>query len=236
MYNLGLVDCEVDCDASGTGVLAGYVGHGNYKDTTYVCNTYVTGKLNVASNYCGGLFGNVGGATVMRNCYANLNITSGAAYVGGLLGRISAGLIMENCYAAGTCHGHGITGGRKDSAPASVFNNIVVWNNNYQDFGPTLYDDKLTGISYFTDDNFAALQQTVVAWDPTVWSVEGDEYPVLTGTVSDPTGIEETMASTTNSAISNDAVYSLSGVRMGNSLHNLPKGIYIRRGKKFLVK
>ena len=143
---------------------------------------------------------------------------------------------MENCYAAGTCQGHGITGGRKDSAPASVFNNIVVWNNNYQDFGPTLYDDKLTGINYFTDDNFAALQQTVVAWDPTVWSVEGDEYPVLTGTVSDPTGIEETMASTTNSAISNDAVYSLSGVRMGNSLHNLPKGIYIRRGKKFLVK
>lgn len=59
---------------------------------------------------------------------------------------------------------------------------------------------------------------------------------MLTGTVSDPTGIEETMASTTNSAISNDAVYSLSGVRMGNSLHNLPKGIYIRRGKKFLVK
>lgn len=236
VYNLGLVDCEVDCDASGTGVLAGYVGHGNYKDTTYVCNTYVTGKLNVASNYCGGLFGNVGGATVMRNCYANLNITSGAAYVGGLLGRISAGLIMENCYAAGTCQGHGITGGRKDSAPASVFNNIVVWNNNYQDFGPTLYDDKLTGISYFTDDNFAALQQTVVAWDPTVWSVDGDEYPVLKGTVSDPTGMEETMASTTNSAISNNAVYSLSGVRMGNSLHNLPKGIYIRRGKKILVK
>lgn len=235
VYNLGLVDCEVDCDASGTGVLAGYVGHGNYKDTTYVCNTYVTGKLNVASVYCGGMFGNVGGETIIRNCYTNLNITSGAAYVGGLIGRISAGLTMENCYAAGTCQGHGITGGKNNNTPASTFTNIVIWNNNYQDFGPTTAADVLTGISYNKDDNFAELQQTVVAWDPTVWSVEGDEYPVLKGTVSDPTGIEETVG-TKGNGITSDAVYSLSGVRLGNSLNNLPKGIYIRNGKKVLVK
>ena len=232
VYNLGLVDASVDCQASGSGMLAGYVGHANYEDTTYVCNTYVTGQLHVTSNYCGGLFGNVGGATVIRNCYANLNITSGAQYVGGLLGRVSAALTMENCYAAGTCPGHGITGGKNSSAPASVFANIAVWNNDYEDFGPTATTDKLTGITYYNGDNFAELQQAVVAWDPTTWSVTGDEYPVLIATVT-PTGVE---AVTPVIPAATNAVYTLSGVRVGTSLRNLPKGIYIMNGKKIMVK
>ena len=233
VYNLGLVDCNVVCDASGTGVLAGYVGHGNYQDTTYVYNTYVTGRINVPSGYCGGMFGNVGGETVIRNCYANLDITSDAKYLGGLIGRINAALLMENCYAAGNCQGHGISGGRNSLAPASVFNNIVVWNNNYEDFGPTTSPDVLTGIKYFNGENFEELQQAVVAWDPQTWSAEGNEYPVLKATVSDPTGIQQTAGKAT---VNSSAVYSLSGVRVGTSLRNLPKGIYIMNGKKVMVK
>lgn len=232
VYNLGLVDANVDCTATGSGMIAGHVGHVNYKDTTYVCNTYVTGKLHVNADHCGGMFGNVGGPTVIRNSYANVDINSNAGNTGGLVGRIDAALTIENCYAAGTTQGHGITGGRTNNAPVSVFSNIVVWNNDYEDFGPVATADKVSGISYYDGSNFAELQQTVVAWDPKTWSAEGNNYPVLIATTT-PTGIQQTAPAIRTAT---DAVYSLAGVRMGNSLRNLPKGIYIVNGKKVLVK
>ena len=33
-----------------------------------------------------------------------------------------------------------------------------------------------------------------------------------------------------------EGVYNLSGVKVGNSMENLPKGLYIVNGKKFIVK
>ena len=36
--------------------------------------------------------------------------------------------------------------------------------------------------------------------------------------------------------IASDAIYTLTGVKVGNDLKKLPKGIYIINGKKVLVK
>ena len=187
--NVGFIDCNVDCDASGSGILAGYIGHSVFVDannnpqTTTVENVWVTGKLHIAKAYCGGLFGNVGGPTVIKNCYANVNITSEADFVGGLIGRVRSALTLENAYAAGTCTGAGIVGGGQNaSTPASTYKNIVVWNNTDSNFGATVATDTKEGISYYDGTNFAALQQTVVDWGR-AWYCDMQEgsYPTLIG-------------------------------------------------------
>ena len=187
--NVGFIDCNVDCDASGSGILAGYIGHSIFVDannnpqTTTVENVWATGKLHIAKAYCGGLFGNVGGPTVIKNCYANVNITSEADFVGGLIGRVRSALTLENAYAAGTCTGAGIVGGGQNaSTPASTYKNIVVWNNTNSNFGATVATDTKEGISYYDGTNFAALQQTVVDWGR-AWYCDMQEgsYPTLIG-------------------------------------------------------
>ncbi|MGN0233656.1 MAG: LamG-like jellyroll fold domain-containing protein [Bacteroidaceae bacterium] len=187
--NVGFIDCNVSCDASGSGILAGYIGHSIFVDangnpqTTTVENVWATGKLNIASAYCGGLFGNVGGPTVIKNCYANVDITSGADFVGGLIGRIRSALTLENAYAAGTCPGGGIIGGGQNaSTPASTYRNLVVWNNTESNFGSTVDADTKEGISCYDGTNFAALQQTVVDWGR-AWYCDMQEgsYPTLAG-------------------------------------------------------
>ena len=50
----------------------------------------------------------------------------------------------------------------------------------------------------------------------------------------DVTGVEG--IETANPTDANLPVYSLQGQRMGNTLEGLPRGIYIRGGKKILVK
>lgn len=52
---------------------------------------------------------------------------------------------------------------------------------------------------------------------------------------NETTGISSVDASTTERSAS-QAVYNLQGVRVGESTESLPKGIYIRGGKKFVVK
>ena len=229
--NLGLVDVDIDNDRTGGGAIAGYLGHWRFSGTTYVLNTYVTGKLNVTSSFCGGLFGHVDTPSIIRNCYTNMDITGGSNQCGGLVGEIAASLTIENCYAAGTCVGNGIVGGVTGNAATTVYQNVAVWNNELEDFGPTRSSDKKSGIIYYNGENFAQLQQAVVAWEPSTWSVTGDEYPVLVAQ-DDPTAVRN-IATTT---LSTDAVYSIQGVRLGNTLQGLPKGLYIQGGKKVMVK
>ena len=50
------------------------------------------------------------------------------------------------------------------------------------------------------------------------------------------TGIEETIDSSATQRAADDAVYDLQGVKRAQSLGNLPKGIYIVNGKKYVVK
>lgn len=50
------------------------------------------------------------------------------------------------------------------------------------------------------------------------------------------TGIEEIPSVVAPATNSDSAVYTITGVKVGNSTANLPKGIYISRGKKFVIK
>ena len=51
--------------------------------------------------------------------------------------------------------------------------------------------------------------------------------------VKDATGINTPATATTTTQ---QSIYTLSGVRLSNDLNNLPKGIYIVNGKKYIVK
>ena len=241
--NLGLPAANVTCTATGSGVLGGYVGHGNFKQDgvlqpTVVENVWVEGKLHVASGYCGGLFGNVGGPTTIKNCYANLDITldKDSTTTGGIVGRVSADLTMENVYAAGTVSGMTVTTGVIGNVNAnytghSTYKNVCVWNNAEQVFGEGTPDDVMEGILYYDGTNFQALQQAVVAWDSNVWSctMEEGSYPVLKNVIG--TGIGS-VSTGTDTPRTSGTIYNLSGQRV----EKMQKGIYIRDGRKVLVK
>ena len=144
--NVGFENANVTADVSGTGILAANMGHDMYigndakKITSTLYNVWVTGKLNVASGYAGGLVGNIGGPAYIKNCYTNVEITSDAETTGGLVGRVRDELTILQAYAAGTMNkGGGIVGGGQTTyTPASTYNNVVVWNNTDNNFGATV--------------------------------------------------------------------------------------------------
>ena len=241
--NVGFPAADVTCTATGSGVLGGYVGHGNFKvdgalQPTAVENVWAEGKLHVASGYCGGLFGNIGGPTSIKNCYARLDITvdNEETITGGIVGRVSADVNMENVYAAGSVTGTAVTAGVVGDANASyeggsTYRNVCVWNNTEQMFGTVKDNDVVEGVLYYDGQNFQDLQKAVVAWDPNVWSCTMEEgaYPVLKNVTG--TGIGS-VAGGTGAPRTGGAIYNLSGQRV----EKMWKGIYIQNGRKVLVK
>lgn len=241
--NVGFPAADVTCTTTGSGVLGGYVGHGNFKGAdgllpTTVENVWVEGKLHVASGYCGGLFGNVGGPTTIKNSYANLDITvdNEATTTGGIIGRISSDLTMENVYGAGSVTGTSVTTGVVGDVNAkyeghSTYKNVCVWNNAEQIFGSGKDDDVMEGILYYDGSNFSELQKAVVAWDPNVWSCTMEEgaYPVLKNVIG--TGIGGVNAGA-DALRTSGTIYNLGGQRV----EKMQKGIYIQNGRRVLVK
>ena len=73
--NVGFKDAVVACEKSGTGILAGYVGHDQFKNEdatkaySKIENVWVSGKITGSNSYIGGFFGTVAGPTAMKNCY-----------------------------------------------------------------------------------------------------------------------------------------------------------------------
>lgn len=63
---------------------------------------------------------------------------------------------------------------------------------------------------------------------------ENSSLSIIFADESETTGIER--VDTTTDSPATGAIYNLQGVRMGDSTECLPKGIYIRGGKKFVVK
>ena len=231
--NLGVENADLTCTSSGTGILTAWLGrNASYSDICVIDHCWVTGKLN-AAGYAGAFAGAVEGDNYIRNCYANVEITSASELTGGIAGRVRGKLQMDNVYAAGS-HNHGggiIGGGQQAATPACTYNNIVVWNNYFENFGETAAADKMTNVQYYNKTNFAELQKAVVAWDSNIWSCgmgEG-EYPVLIGS-----GSTSLAMPTLN--VAKDAIYTLTGVKVGNDMKKLQKGIYIINGKKVLVK
>ena len=229
--HLGFENVSVVSGVNGSGALASWVGHSNYTGgLTTIEEVWMTGELTVTAEYCGGMVGNIGGPTLIYNSFANMDIHSSLSMVGGLIGRVRSQLTVRNCYVAGNCeNGGGVVGGGQDGAtPASTYENIVVWNNDYEYFGNLAKNDKRVNVKYYNGVNFADLQQFVVSWDNTIWSAKDDEYPVLVISY-DPDGIK----SIEHSSLFTDLyIYNVAGQR----LNKPQKGINIIGGKKVFVK
>lgn len=156
--NVGFKDAIVRASDSESGIVAAWAGQGAYKNddatsaVTRIENVWVSGKITNGGNAVGALVGNIGGATVIRNCYTNVDITSDAANIGGIVGRVRNQIQMEQVYAAGTITTSneenivgGITGGgQAATTEPGIYNNIVVWNNQDQNFGPTVEAKEVT--------------------------------------------------------------------------------------------
>ena len=156
--NVGFKDAVVACEKTGTGILGGYIGHNNFQNAdatkaySKVENVWVTGQLTGSVDYIGGFFGTVAGPTVVKNCYSNIEIISDAPYVGGIAGRVRDQFHVDQAYAAGsiTCANEtakvgGIIGGAQQNATEpGYYNNIVVWNNTDENFGPTVAAKEVT--------------------------------------------------------------------------------------------
>ncbi len=230
--NVGFENATVTSTATGTGILAGYMGHETYKKdgalvTSTLYNVWVSGKVEAGTGYVGGLIGNIGGPSYIKNVYANVEVAGGADYQGGLVGRVRDQLTILNAYAAGTvAKGGGIVGGgQKEETTAGVYQNIVVWNNTDQNFGPIREGiDATENITYFDGNNFAALQGVVVAWGaPWACDMAEGSYPTFDMT----TGIQ----GVTNSN-AKGKIYNINGIQVEKTT----KGLYIIDGKKVMVK
>ncbi|MEE1214753.1 MAG: LamG-like jellyroll fold domain-containing protein, partial [Bacteroidaceae bacterium] len=156
--NVGFKNAVVTSVKTGTGILGGYIGHNDFQNAdatkaySKVENVWVTGQLTGSVDYIGGFFGTVAGPTVVKNCYSNIEIISDAPYVGGIAGRVRDQFHVDQAYAAGsiTCANEtakvgGIIGGAQQNATEPGFyNNIVVWNNTDENFGPTIAAKEVT--------------------------------------------------------------------------------------------
>ena len=155
--NVGFKDAVVACEKSGTGILAGYVGHDQFKNEdatkaySKIENVWVSGKITGSNSYIGGFFGTVAGPTAMKNCYSNVEIISDAAYVGGIAGRVRDQFHLEQAYSAGSITttktdntvGGIIGGAQQEATSPSYYNNVVVWNGQTE-FGPTIAAQNVT--------------------------------------------------------------------------------------------
>ena len=227
--NLGVENANVECQASGTGILAGYLGHSTYAQPCYVENVWVTGKLTVTNGYCGGMFGNIADESHFLNCYANVEITGSSDLTGGIIGRVRGQVDMVQCYAAGSINRGGgiIGGGFQDATPLGTYKHVVVWNNTDKNFGPARENEDLRMIEFYDGSNFSQLQQEVVAWDPEVWycDMADGSYPVLKPFAN---GI-----ATIRPAATNGTIYDLQGRQLKKATQ---KGIYIIDGRRVLVR
>lgn len=228
--NLGVENANIVCEASGTGIISGYLGHASYGKPCYVENVWVTGKVRVTQGYCGGMFGNIADESHILNCYANVEITGAHDYTGGIIGRVRGLVDMVQCYAAGSINRGGgiIGGGFTDATPLGTYKHVVVWNNTDKNFGPARDGEDLRRIEYYDGTNFSQLQQEVVSWDPEVWYSDMAEgsYPVL----ANFTSIGQVAASQRSIP---QSVYDLQGLRITGKP---TRGLYIIDGKRVLVK
>ena len=156
--NVGFKNAVVASEKTGTGILGGYIGHNDFqnadatKAVSKIENVWVSGQLTGSKDYIGGFFGTVAGPTVVKNCYSNIEIISDAPYVGGIAGRVRDQFHVDQAYAAGsitTTSEENVVGGIIGGAQQAVtepgyYNNIVVWNNQDQNFGPTVEAKEVT--------------------------------------------------------------------------------------------
>lgn len=225
--NVGFVDVDMQEDADymtkyavigsrSVAAVAGKLGS-DAKETT-VENVFVTGNIN--GGLCTGAFaGAIEGNVTLKNVYAIANITSDNEVTGGLIGQVARNMTLQNAFFAGDVSTEKPIIGGVDEGKAVAASNVVNWTRNSSSVAQYNFDGT----------NHAALQQTVVDFDKTVWgcTMESDAYPVLKsfGDVI-PTGI----TGATADGIQSSTIYDLTG----RPVMKAQKGIFIMDGKKVL--
>ncbi len=248
--NVAFLDCNITEDkvqmeqlngegahAMSIGALAGVLGHSSYNEETVIENVVVMGSLTGGSSYAGALAGSIGGPVSIKNSYAIADITSYSNLAGGLVGSVKDVLKMENVYFAGTVLANGangyalVAGGQDDNVQNGNYTNLVNWTENENSLA-VRSNDNVANLYTFDGNNFSSLQQTVVNFDPAVWScsmAEG-EYPTLKMFAELITGIQPTIDNFVHTT--SGKVYDMSGRLVSKPVH----GLYIINGKKTLVK
>lgn len=176
--NLGFENANIQ-STNGNGIVAKMAGHARFfdaniqRDTTVIENVWVKGNLAVEAGYAGALAGRVAGPTIVRNCYTDVAVTGAAEYMGGLFGQVSESLNISQAYAAGsTVQGGGIIGGGQDeTTSASAYDNIVVWNNTDQNFGPLMAAKEITLPA-------ADLFDVIFNEDGTATDISASQFPI----------------------------------------------------------
>lgn len=233
--NLGFTNAKVTQDEmfladygvttpNSVAVLASVAGTSTHADATVIENCFVEGSLEGGLLYAAPLVASVNGPVSIKNVYANTNVKSEAEYTAGLIGRFNGAVSLENAYAAGTVsNSTPIFYDFSENAPSVTLKNVVNWTN--YSFSGVRSTDTATNIYNYNGSNFADLQNTVVAFDPAVWScgMGADEYPVLSAFAEEITGVQ----SVKNTFVVGTKVYTLGGVQVSNTTSNLPAGIYI---------
>ena len=250
--NLGFVEADVTEDetlladygvsnAQSLSVIAGILGSPTYTGTTTMEQCFVTGALTGGRLYAGALAGTINNEVNITNCYAQIDLTSDADNAAGLLGRVNGATTMQNVYVAGSMsNNQPILGNFTAVTPACTLTNVVNWTNN--DFAGVRDRDTATGIYNLKESDHATLQQTVVGFDPTVWScgMKEGEYPILSQFAEVLDGIEEVRERGSEEAEELDnsitsslhhSTFDLSGRRVVAP----SKGIYIKGNRKVII-
>lgn len=239
--NLGFVETNVVEDekllsdygvahAQSLSAVAGVLGSAVYNGTTVADQVFVTGTLQGGRLYAGALTGTVNGTANVTNVYTQIDLQSEADNAAGLIGRVNGALTLKNAYVTGSISNEEpFFADFTTTTPACTLDNLVNWTSYA--FAGARGTDNVGQLYNFDGTNHAALQQTVVGFDPTIWSCASaaDAFPIL----SQFKEVLDGITSIKNGQLTTDnAIYDLSGRRISRP----EKGIYIQNGRKMIVK
>lgn len=233
VYDLGVVDAEINAGIGRAGILAGYLGYGTLVDVTKVQNVFVTGTMTsaaTAGKYVGGMFGTTGSNAFIENCFVNIDLAlAGAVKGGAIIATVSKDVELQNVYAAGTVEGNAnlLFG----TGAASVYaENVIAFNAGKI---TTAADVDVNGVEVATAATKAQLIKDIQTdWEEFSATKFIDGYPILKsfeayGVDGEQSGIFD--AAVEDGSDAPAVYYNLQGVQVNNP----ENGIYIvRRGNK----
>lgn len=205
--------CDSICYSYNLGNVSGdtWVGGISAGTIRKLSNSYNIGTVK-GEEIVGGISG--GGSSIYMEYSYNYGdiLSDGVKYIGGIIGDLSMDGEFKNCYCRSM--------------------------ENIPPIGKDTYEWNKTGVEAIDDVCFSNGTLCILLnadQDPTPWGQEigTDLYPVLSGTGNPATGIHSTYAE--KPATGDDALYDLSGRRILKS-DMRKNGVYISKGKKFVVK
>ena len=228
------------------------------KDAT-IKNVRIAGTINAKSNHAAGLVGIAYETNTISDCVVNATITTTAGYVGGVIGHgYTSTTTIKDCLFNGRIEGGtyiGVIWGHSHGGVGYIINCLENGTYSYGSIAPFNYDGNvnLTNNYYVTGSDSKSTKATAETLaDGTVTNAlnngrTGDNapwiqdpvtnLPMLKSFVSKNSGISTGEAIQVHSSkfiVQSESWYSISGQKLSGK--PTAKGIYIRDGKKIIVK